>query len=203
VRTACLALAFVALLLGVAQGEDKPSEAAAQHNARGAALLKEGKLEEAVVELETAAEAAPKSVVIQSNLAYAYDRHGKIDDAVAAYRKVLDLDPDSAIIRNNLATLYSKQGLYDEAIKEFTDLLQRDPANATTKANLETATKKQTAAQQRQEQIGVACKRPPPAQAIPGPRSRRPASTHARVIRTTRSSGSPRRWRSGTISSIC
>src|SRR5262245_61875442 len=142
-------LALCALLLGVAEAQEKGklSDAAAKANARGVALMKEGKLEEAVAAFQQAAEAAPSSGVIQSNLAYAYDRQGRIDEAVAAYRKVLDLDAENAVVRNNLATLYSKQGRFDAAIREYEDLLQRDPANATAKTNLATATKNKATAQ--------------------------------------------------------
>jgi len=78
-KLALVALTLCALLGGAAQGQDKSAEqkradAAAQQNARGAALLKDGKFEEAATELQKAAEAAPKSAVIQSNLGYAYDR---------------------------------------------------------------------------------------------------------------------------------
>jgi len=164
VKIALSALALCALLVGVAQGQDKSSDqkraeaAAAQQNARGAALLKEGKLEEAVAELQKAAEAAPKSAVIQSNLAYAYDRQGKTDEAVAAYRKLLELEPGNAIARNNLANLYSKQGLYDDAVHELEDLVQRDPANATAKANLESVMKNKAVTQERQDQVTGALK---------------------------------------------
>ena len=160
-KIALSALALCALLVGVAQGQDKSSdqkraEAAAQQNARGAALLKEGKFEEAVTVLQQAAEAAPKSAVIQANLAYAYDRQGRTDDAIGAYRKLLDLEPANAIARNNLANLYSKQGLYDDATRELEDLVQRDPTNATAKANLESALKNKAVMQERQDQVSSA-----------------------------------------------
>jgi superkiller protein 3 len=163
VRTSLLAAALCALLVGVAQGQDKPSdqkraEAAALLNARGAELLKEGKLDAAVTELKQAAETAPTSAIVQSNLAYAYDRQGRTDEAVAAYRKVLELDPSSAVARNNLANLYSKQGLYDDAVRELEDLVQRDPANATAKVNLESAMKSKAITQERQDQITGALK---------------------------------------------
>ena len=155
-RFALIALTLCALLPGAARGQDKAAAAAAQQNARGAALLKEGKFEEAVAELQKAAEAAPKSAVIQSNLAYAYDRQGKTDEAVAAYRKALELDPGNTIVRNNLANIYSKQGLYDDATRELEDLVQRDPVNATAKANLESALKNKAVLQERQDQVSSA-----------------------------------------------
>jgi len=155
-KLALIALTLCALLPGAARGQDKAADAAAQQNARGAALIKEGKFEEAAAELQKAAEAAPKSAVIQSNLAYVYDRQGRIEEAVAAYRKALELDPKNATVRNNLANLYSKQGLYDDATRELEDLVQRDPANATAKANLENALKSKAVTQQRNDQAASA-----------------------------------------------
>ena len=151
-----IALTLCALLPGAARGQNKAADAAAQQNARGAALLKDGKVEEAVVELQKAADAAPTSAVIQSNLAYAYDRQGRTDEAVAAYRKALELDPKNAIVRNNLANLYSKQGLYEDAAREYEDLVQRDPGNATAKANLDAMLKNKTVLQERKEQVSSA-----------------------------------------------
>ena len=160
-KIALVALTFCALLGGVAQGQDKSSdqkraEAAAQQNARGAALLKDGKFEEATAELQKAAETAPSSPVIQSNLGYAYDKQGRTEEAIAAYRKALELDPANAIVRNNLANLYSKQGNYDDAVRELEDLVQRDPANATAKANLQSILKNKAVMQERKDQTSSA-----------------------------------------------
>jgi len=157
-RASLLALALCGLLIGVAEGQKKPSDTAALSNARGVALLKDGKIEEAVEELRKAAEADPKSAVIQSNLAYAYDRQGRTDDAVAAYRKALEIEPGNALARNNLGTLYGKKGLHDDAVREYEELVQRDPGNATARANLENAIKNKATVQERQDQIGVALK---------------------------------------------
>ena len=91
-KLALTALTLCALLGGVAQGQDKAADqkradAAAQQNARGAALLKDGKFEEATAELQKAAEGAPKSAVIQSNLGYAYDKQGRTDEAEEEVRR--------------------------------------------------------------------------------------------------------------------
>jgi Flp pilus assembly protein TadD len=155
-KVALIALTLCALLPGAARGQNKAADAAAQQNARGATLLKDGKFEEAVAELQKAADAAPTSAVIQSNLAYAYDRQGKTEEAVAAYRKALELDPKNTIVRNNLANLYSKQGLYEDAAREYEDLVQRDPGNTTAKANLDAMVKNKTVLQERKEQVSSA-----------------------------------------------
>jgi Flp pilus assembly protein TadD len=154
-----VALALSGLLVGVAEGQPKkPADTAALLNARGVALLKDGKMEEALEEFRKAAEADPKSVVIQSNLAYAYDRQGRTDDAVAAYKKVLEIEPGNTAARNNLGTLYSKKGLHDDAVREYEEVVQRDPSDATAKTNLESAIKNKAVVQERQDQIGSALK---------------------------------------------
>ena len=155
-KLALIALTLCALLPGAARGQNKAADAAAQQNARGAALLKDGKFDEAVAELEKAAQAAPTSAVVQSNLAYAYDRQGKTEEAVAAYRKALELDPKNTIVRNNLANLYSKQGLYEDAAREYEDLVQRDPGNTAAKANLDAMVKNKAVLQERTEQVSSA-----------------------------------------------
>jgi Flp pilus assembly protein TadD len=155
-KVALIALTLCALLPGAARGQNKAADAAAQQNARGAALLKDGKLDEAVAELQKAADAAPTSAVIQSNLAYAYDRQGRTEEAVAAYRKALELDPKNTVVRNNLANLYSKQGLYEDAAREYEDLFQRDPGNTTAKANLDAMVKNKAVLQERKEQVSSA-----------------------------------------------
>jgi Flp pilus assembly protein TadD len=155
-KLALIALTLCALLPGAARAQDKAADAAAQQNARGAALLKDGKFDEAVAELQKAADAAPTSAVIQSNLAYAYDRQGRTEEAVAAYRKALELDPKNTIVRNNLANLYSKQGLYEDAAREYEDLVQRDPDNTTAKANLDAMVKNKTVLQERKDQVSSA-----------------------------------------------
>jgi superkiller protein 3 len=155
-KVALIALTLCALLPGAARGQNKAADAAAQQNARGAALMKDGKFEEAVAELQKAADAAPTSAVVQSNLAYAYDRQGRTEEAVAAYKKALELDPKNTIVRNNLANLYSKQGLYEDAAREYEDLVQRDPGNTTAKANLDAMVKNKTVLQERKEQVSSA-----------------------------------------------
>ena len=155
-KLALIALTLCTLLPGAARGQDKAADAAAQQNARGAALLKEGKFEEAAIEFQKAAEAAPKSAVVQSNLGYALDKQGRTDEAIAAYRKALELDPANTIVRNNLANVYGKQGLYDDAARELEDLVQRDPGNATAKANLESVLKNKAISQEKNEQVSSA-----------------------------------------------
>jgi len=150
-------LALCALLIGVAEGQEKkPSGEATRLNERAVTLLREGKVDEAITELKRAAELAPSSAVITANLAFAYDKQGKADEALTAYRKALELEPANTIARNNLGNLLSRQGQYEEATREFEELLRRDPDNAAAKSNLEIATKNQGISKERQDQVSGA-----------------------------------------------
>src|SRR5258705_384964 len=105
-RAPLVALALGVLLVGVAHGQDKAADqkradAAAKQNARGAALLKEGK----------AAEASPKDPRPASDAARAYARLGDPDNAFAWLERALNLgydrldylsaDPDLASLRKD------------------------------------------------------------------------------------------------------
>jgi superkiller protein 3 len=111
---------------------------------------------------------APTFVVVQANLAFAYDRQGRSDEAIAAYRKVLELEPGNVLARNNLGNLLSRNGLYGDAMREFEELLRRDPANATAKGNLETAKRNVALTQERRDAIASAVKASEARPADPG-----------------------------------
>src|SRR5439155_245958 len=96
------------------------------------------------------------SVVVQANLAFAYERQGRTDEAIAAYRKVLELEPGNVLARNNLGALLGRSGRYEEAVRELETLLQRDPANATARGNLETAKRNVALTQERHDRIASA-----------------------------------------------
>jgi len=158
VKSPLLLLALCALLIGVAEGQEKkpPSGEATRLNEAGVTLLRDGKVDEAITQLKRAAELAPSSAVIKANLGFAYDKGGKVDEAVAAYRKVLELEPGNNTARNNLGNLLTKQGQFEEATREFEELLRRDPDNAAAKSNLEIATKNQGITKEKQDQVSGA-----------------------------------------------
>jgi len=142
----------------VAWAQGGPSPEAVRRNERGAALLKEGKLEEAVAEFREAAQTDSGYVAALMNLAYAYDRQGQIGEAIAAYGKVLEGDPENSLARNNLAVLYGRQGRHDEAIHELEQVLQRDPPHASAAKNLEVAKRNQAIVRDRDQQLARAVK---------------------------------------------
>jgi tetratricopeptide (TPR) repeat protein len=146
-----LLIAFI-VTLGAGPAGAAPGDA----NDRGVEYLKQGKVAQAIPELQTAVEQNPKDTASRMNLAYAYEREGRLDEAIYHYEKVLSLKPQDAIARNNLGVLYDRQGRYDQAIGEFQAAMETDPKSATAPKNLETARKNQAAAQERERQIAEA-----------------------------------------------
>jgi tetratricopeptide (TPR) repeat protein len=144
-------------LLGVSSAWAEADEAVERNN-QGAALLKQGKVDEAVGPLQKAMELNPKDPNVRLNLAFAYEQQGRLDEAIAQYQKAIELNPRNSVARNNLGVLYDKKGLYDEAIGEFEAVLKIDPKNASGPKNLETAKKNQSVIQERERQIVEALK---------------------------------------------
>jgi Flp pilus assembly protein TadD len=152
-----VAWALCGLLAAVAHAESPPSDAI-ERNSRGADLLKQGKVAEAVAEFRAALEVSPGYVTARGNLAFAYEKLGQVDDAMAAYQKVLDAEPKNTAVRNNLAVLYSRSGRHEDAIRELETLLRNTPDDETARRNLETAKRNQGIVRERDEQSTGALK---------------------------------------------
>lgn len=75
----------------------------------GERLLREGKTEEAVEKLETAARLLPKDARARNFLGLAYHRTGRVKNAIQAYQAALSLNRDLAVARYNLGCLYLEQ----------------------------------------------------------------------------------------------
>src|SRR5262249_46633763 len=73
---------------------------------RGVEYLQQGKIEQAIPDLQDAVEQDPKDTASRMNLAYAYERANRVDEAISHYEKVLALKPKDSVARNNLAVLY-------------------------------------------------------------------------------------------------
>lgn len=157
-RRPLVAAALCALLIGVAHAQEAPPDEAVERNNRGAALLTQGKLEEAAAQFRQAVEMAPAYAVAHGNLAYAYERQGRLDEAIAAYRRVVELEPGNAAARNNLGNLLSRTGRHDEAVVELEALLQRDPLNASARRNLESAKRNKAIVQEREDRTASVMK---------------------------------------------
>jgi tetratricopeptide (TPR) repeat protein len=152
------------------------SNEAIKRNNFGAELVKQGRLDEAIKEFQSAVQADPQYAAAQLNLAFTYDRLGRADEAIVAYKKAAELDPSNGTTLNNLGVLYMKKEMYDEAIAALERGLKADQANTTLQKNLEIAKKNRDNLAEREARIAKARK-----QAAAQPKDPQAAYNVARV----------------------
>jgi len=101
----------------------------AEHKAHKAfELYEDGKMSQALEELETALEINPSNGSWHFNKALTLDAISRFDDAICEYELALQLNPDDLEILNSLAVDYTRTGQYDLAIDTFEHIHELDPA---------------------------------------------------------------------------
>jgi Flp pilus assembly protein TadD len=78
-------------------------------------LMRNGRLDSAIVEYQEALRLDPNSGLTLTNLGYAYLEAGDLPQAISYLRAVLHLRPDLASARRNLADAYRRVGMPDSA----------------------------------------------------------------------------------------
>ena len=123
-KLALIALTLCALLPGAARGQNKAADAAAQQNARGAALLKDGKFEEAVAAYRKALELDPKNTIVRNNLANLYSKQGLYEDAAREYEDLVQRDPGNATAKANLDAMVKNKAVLQEKKEQTSSAVQ-------------------------------------------------------------------------------
>lgn len=100
---------------------------AAERAQRGLALNREGKLPEAVAELEAAVALDPDSARIKSDLGFVYLYAGRVEDAVRSQRAALDRERRLAQAHYGLGLAFEKRGERDAARREFAAYTRLEP----------------------------------------------------------------------------
>jgi tetratricopeptide (TPR) repeat protein len=85
----------------------------------GLALLKAGKTDEGIAELQKVQQQDPSLPHTWFNLGIAYKRAADYDRATAQFEKMVELVPDEPVSHYNLGALYKLAGKQDLAIREF------------------------------------------------------------------------------------
>lgn len=93
----------------------------------GLALLRAGKTEDGIRELEKAQKQDPKIPHTWFNLGIAYKKDQRYDDAIAQLQGMARLVPDEPVTHYNLGVLYKLQGKPDLALKEFEESSRLGP----------------------------------------------------------------------------
>ena len=96
----------------------------------GLALLKAGKTDEGIAELQKAQKQDPSIPHTWFNLGIAYKRASEYDKAIAQFEKMVELVPGEAISHYNLGTLYKLAGKPDLSQHQFEEAARLSPGLA-------------------------------------------------------------------------
>lgn len=102
---------------------------AESHVRRARQLSREGKINEAVVELEASLRLKPDNPQALSHLGDVHFRQGRLDDALDRQRAAIHLDPALANAHYGLALVYERRGDDAAARRHFERYLRLDPAS--------------------------------------------------------------------------
>ena len=98
----------------------------AEHNL-GNALVKHGKLDDAIEHFQKALVIQPGLAEPRYNLANALFKQGNLEEAAAQYRKLLEIQPGNAEAFNNLGNALAMQGDNEAAIAQYQKALEIQP----------------------------------------------------------------------------
>lgn len=106
------------------------------HGQRGVQLARQGKLDEALAELETAIKLQPDYWQGHVNAATVLVDQGKFDEAMARLKKVLEANPERAHAYGSVGVVLARRGMFDEATAHFQQAIKLDPNYTEAHANL-------------------------------------------------------------------
>ena len=115
--------------------QTKSDEAEAHFNL-GVTYGRQGRLNEAVCELQSALRINPDHVDAHYNLGIALEKQGRLDKAIREFQAALRITPNFAAAHLNLGLVYGQQGRTDEEIREYQTALRIDPSCADAQYNL-------------------------------------------------------------------
>jgi tetratricopeptide (TPR) repeat protein len=106
------------------------------HNNLGTALLKTGRVDEAISQFRKALEIQPGYAVAHNNLGNALLRLGRTADSYAELEKALEFDPRNVEAHNNMGNTLVQMGRTDEAAAHYSKAVEIDPTYVQAHNNL-------------------------------------------------------------------
>jgi protein O-mannosyl-transferase len=97
------------------------------HNLLGAALLRQGRFDEAMRKVAEAVRLEPRYAAAQNDLGSLLARQGRLPQAIGRFREAIQLKPDFALARRNLARALLDQGRVKSAIIELQEGARLSP----------------------------------------------------------------------------
>ncbi len=105
------------------------SASAKEHLASGRSYLLNGRINEAIAELSTAASLDPKLTEAHNLLGVAYDQKGMADRARDSYERAVKVEPEDAETLNNLGFSLYQNGNYRAAVDRLKRAVKLEPTN--------------------------------------------------------------------------
>jgi tetratricopeptide (TPR) repeat protein len=106
------------------------------YNNLGAILLGQGRLDDAIDNLQRGLQFRPNDAGVHNNLGTAFFRQGRLADAISQYRESTRLQPDYPEAHYNLGNALSELKQLHEAEAEYRDAIRSDPDYADAHYNL-------------------------------------------------------------------
>jgi tetratricopeptide (TPR) repeat protein len=103
------------------------------------ALLRKGRIDEAIAEAETALRIHPNDAKGHSNLAIALAKKGDTENALLHLQRAVEIKPHQPKLHYNIATVLAEKGRLDEAISHYEQEVQIQPEFAEAHNNFGTA----------------------------------------------------------------
>ena len=100
------------------------------HNLLGAALLRQGRFDEAMREVAEAVRLEPRYAAAQNDLGSLLARQGRLPQAIGRFREAIQLKPNFPLARRNLARALLDQGRVKSAIIELQEGVRLSPIDA-------------------------------------------------------------------------
>lgn len=109
---------------------------ATTHLTQGRQFLAQGKVNEAVIEFQSALRLDPNSVEGHFQLGNAYFQQGKLEEAAKEFQRAVELAPENIDARSNLGAAYYELGQFEKAAAEFKKAIALKPEDADIHYNL-------------------------------------------------------------------
>ncbi len=106
------------------------------HNLLGLALLRQGRIDDAISQISEAVQINPKSPEMLFSLGKALAIQGKYDKAATQYDNAWRLQPNNAMANYNMGTILSQMGNFQQAVDFFLVAIKIDPDNYEARNNL-------------------------------------------------------------------
>jgi tetratricopeptide (TPR) repeat protein len=108
----------------------------AAHNNLGRAFYLQGRMDEAIREIQEVTRLNPGFAEAYCNMGRAYVAKGRVDEAIACYQKALEVRPDYVAAHNSLGSLLLQKGQVDQVLVHCQKALELEPDNVTARNNL-------------------------------------------------------------------